>query len=418
MPLVLDTVIDQIVLEGGEAATINVEYHLIGGHTSTEDTSPNYNSDGFNFNSSRGLFSSFKFRQDPRVNNAGEGLDDDSGEGTGESSGDANDIPLFNAYVDAENKWLNYVQDDRFHFRSVASGNANSETRGIGITCTRNAFLGVLATETQKVSLGRAGLHMVSDAIFSTPLALAGIANDNAIEREIERDFCTNLQAFFNDPTRDTITNYSNGEGSAGEGEGLPDRNFEHFKTTEKQHKVMKYVFDQLRTQAPERFTQAHYNDHSTGNSRNYWVNGEGAQSGTGQYDPLSRYEHFPFLNGDKFVMFMRPKISNMDAISFGNNNYFAGGEGELVTIGNSTALGELNGEGNIGDANAQPSYYSNAAQYLVVNETADTSSAKTTGGTLPKTDDSDGLLMAIELNVNQSTYTDVLEDPTPTESE
>jgi hypothetical protein len=406
---VIDTVIDQIVLEGGEAATINVEYHLIGGNSSAEDSSANNNSDGFNFNDSRGLFTSFKFRQDPRVNNAGEGLNDDNGEGTGEGSGDANDIPLFNAKVDTGNKWLNYVQDDRFHFRSVAGGNnANTETRGIGITCTRNAFLGVLATESQKVSLGRAGLHMVSDAIFSTPLALAGIANDNAIEREIERDFCTNLQAFFNNSNdRATTSNYSNG------GEGLADATFEHFIVDGKQHKVMKYVFDQLRTQAPERFTQAHYNDHSNG--RDYWVNGEGAASGSGQYDPLSRYEHFPFLEGDKFVMFMRPTISNIESVSFGNNNYFAGGEGELVTIGNSTALGALDSTENIGTGNIAPSYYTNAQQYLAVTDTVNTSTSQTTGGTLPKDGDNDGLLMAIELIVNQDTVTDVLDDPTAT---
>lgn len=404
MPLVIDTEISSIVLEGGTEATINVEYHIIGDHTSTE-AGDGYATDteGFNFNWTRGLFSSFKFRQDPRVSNAGEGV------GEFDLDESVYDIPLFDARVGTEDEWLDYVQDDRFYFRSVAgSTNANPETRGIGITNSRNAFLGILATNTQKVSLGRAGLHMVSDAIFATPLALAGINNDNAVEREVERDFCDNLKNFFNLASRDTTSNYTNGEGTA-EG-GIDDLLFEHFTVDNQQHKVMKYVYDQLRTQAPERFTQLHYNEYATPGERTFNVDGEGVATGSGQYDPFSQYEHFPFMKDDSFVMFMRPKIANINNITFGNDSTFAGGESNLVTIGGS-GNDALDGEGNIGDNSDQPSYYTNADQYLVGLTNVDTTTGATTGGSLPQSSDNDGLLMAIELNINAHTVTDLLVD-------
>lgn len=386
MPMVFNTDIDEVVLEGGANGMVSVEYHIIGTNVDISiDENGGSIKSGFNFNSQNnatesgaavdsvtaiaGLFEEFMFRQDPTV---------------------GNDNPRFYSRVDNFNKWKEYISKDRFEIANLGTDDLLGKTpvytnpNSIRIMNTRNAFLGPSVVD--KLPLRRVGLHMVSDCIFGTPLALAAIQNNSAIESSIENQFSNNLKEFFNqtDQIEDILNTYNGcqttslywGEGSNTQEQELYNAHlFSTWKIESNQHKVMKYIFDQLRIQVPERFTSSHYNLHSN-NNRNWNVDANNQPTGSGQYNPLTQYENFPFVENDTIVMFMRPKVDKLFKISFGHLNNF---------------MGSTNND--------------SGHSLLSINGKIDTNGNPMTSKVIPDTNDDDGMLLAIELRVNQHSH-------------
>ena len=381
MPIVFDTNIGQVQLEGTGTAAMTVEYHILGEQLPGEDDST-----GFNFNKSRGFFKHFLFRQNA-IETDGEN-DSSFLARIGPAVGTAGVISK------GVETWASYLGEERFKFAPPSVGDAAKLE--VVITNTRNGMLGDLTkiggggNDGRFVSMGRAGVHMVSDCIFGTPLALAALANEHDIATQIETSFSTALDEFFAGNPADQDNWMQNPDSTTPE-------TYQRYNENSGQHKAMSYVYDQLRAQAPERFNQTWVNNHSD-NTRTYT---DVLQNDPGKYDPFDAYEAFPFDAGDNFVMFMRPRVTNMENLGFGVSYDFATADTSSAVGDGNTLLGELTtGIYNTNYPLDGTTVYARANKYLVDLH----DNAQVTDSTVSPGEDGDnkvdGMIMAIQLYV------------------
>lgn len=380
----ITTDVGTIQLEGERVAELTCEYHLkYKEHTSKQDTS------GFNldYSGNRGIFKKLWFRQNSSYEYQ-----------TLDQSGSDSSGVLFKTQMDSAN--LLALLEDRNYFFHNTSSDVDSNN-GI-LRNTRNAFITKdLKTEDDSgnISFGTAGLHVVSDAIFGTPMATAAIENDAKIEKTINTEYAKDLAKFLD--CSENLHNLNGAQVVTTSNNYFADAcgttHFEHWDSESSQHLALSYLYQQIVASNPERFLQTYWRDGSGANNGTNSID-QRDTSGNKQFDTLMHWEDIPLERGDTIVMFMRPQIEDMTKIKYVGDSFILDSNKSSNLFGDVSSNNDYSGSEGLVDTTV----YNNARQYLVIHD--DMSSNNTPSSIInPSQNDTDGLIMAIEFTVTQT---------------